>query len=70
MSVTNSGVELVGTDQEMAIRYAVSGITTSSTGDALLPTQRMSSILRELQDVACNEHCDVIDVPGSRKTGW
>ncbi|MDA1231581.1 MAG: DNA polymerase III subunit beta [Planctomycetota bacterium] len=50
MSVTSSGVELVGTDQEMAIRYAVSGVTTSSTGDALLPTQRMSSILRELQD--------------------
>ncbi|RLT07634.1 MAG: DNA polymerase III subunit beta [Planctomycetota bacterium] len=50
MSVTSSGVELVGTDQEMAIRYSVSGVTTSSFGDALLPTQRMSSILRELQD--------------------
>lgn len=50
MSVSKSGVELVGTDQEMAIRYQVSGITTSSAGDALLPTQRVSSILRELQD--------------------
>ncbi len=50
LTVGSSGVELVGTDQEMAIRYKVSGITTSSSGDALLPTQRMSSILRELQD--------------------
>lgn len=56
MSVGSSGVELVGTDQEMAIRYKVGGITTSSAGDALLPTQRVSSILRELQD----EQLDII----------
>jgi len=40
----------------MAIRYQVGGITTSSAGDALLPTQRISSILRELQD----EQLDII----------
>jgi DNA polymerase-3 subunit beta len=50
ISVGAGGVELVGTDQEMAIRCSVDGVTTSSTGDALLPTQRVSSILRELQD--------------------
>lgn len=50
MAVSSQGVELVGTDQEMAIRYQVSGVSTASTGDALLPTQRVSSILRELQD--------------------
>lgn len=50
MSVTSHGVELVGTDQEMAIRCKVDGVTTSSTGSVLLPTQRISSILRELQD--------------------
>ncbi len=50
MSVTASGVELVGTDQEMAIRFRVEGVETSSAGDALLPTQRVNSILRELQD--------------------
>lgn len=50
LSVSGSGVELVGTDQEMAIRYAVTGVDTNSTGDALLPTLRMSQILRELQD--------------------
>ncbi|HRA88913.1 MAG TPA: DNA polymerase III subunit beta, partial [Planctomycetaceae bacterium] len=56
LSVGSTGVELIGTDQEMAIRYSVSGVTTSSTGDALLPTQRMSSILRELPD----EQLDII----------
>lgn len=50
LSVGTSGVELVGTDQEMAIRCRVDGVTTSSTGEALLPTQRIASILRELQD--------------------
>lgn len=46
----SGGVQLVGTDQEVAIRYQVDGVTTSSTGEALLPTGRVSSILRELQD--------------------
>jgi DNA polymerase-3 subunit beta len=50
MSVTGRGVELVGTDQETAIRFRVDGVKTSSTGDVLLPTQRVASILRELQD--------------------
>jgi DNA polymerase III subunit beta len=50
MSVNSSGVELVGTDQEMAIRCGVEGVTTSSSGDVLLPTQQITSILRELQD--------------------
>ncbi len=50
LSVTSQGVELVGTDQEMAIRFRVDGVTTNSTGGALLPTQKVSSILRELQD--------------------
>ena len=50
MHLGSSGVELVGTDQEVAIRYSVDGVTTTSTGEALLPTARVSSILRELQD--------------------
>jgi len=52
MSVGSSGIDLIGTDQEMAIRCSVEGVQTSSSGDALLPTQRISSILRELQDDA------------------
>jgi DNA polymerase III subunit beta len=50
MHLSSSGVELVGTDQEVAIRFSVGGVTTTSTGEALLPTARVSSILRELQD--------------------
>lgn len=50
LSVGSEAVELVGTDQEIAIRCRVEGVTTNSTGEALLPTQRVSSILRELQD--------------------
>ncbi|MEZ6123177.1 MAG: DNA polymerase III subunit beta [Planctomycetaceae bacterium] len=48
--LTSGGVELVGTDQEVAIRYQVDGVQSKSTGEALLPTARVSSILRELQD--------------------
>lgn len=50
MHLGTSGVELVGTDQEVAIRYWVDGVNTTSTGEVLLPTNRVSSILRELQD--------------------
>ena len=50
MQLSSQGVELVGTDQEVAIRFAVDGINTTSTGETLLPTARVSSILRELQD--------------------
>ncbi|MGV2341067.1 MAG UNVERIFIED_CONTAM: DNA polymerase III subunit beta, partial [Planctomycetaceae bacterium] len=50
LSVSSTAVELVGTDQEMGIRCVVSGVSTVSAGEALLPTSRLSSILRELQD--------------------
>ncbi len=50
LTVGNQGVELVGTDLETAIRFRVDGVTTNSTGGVLLPTQRVSSIMRELQD--------------------
>ncbi|MCA9048326.1 MAG: DNA polymerase III subunit beta [Planctomycetaceae bacterium] len=50
MHLGSQGAELVGTDQEVAIRCQVEGVETTSAGEALLPTARMSSILRELQD--------------------
>lgn len=50
LHLSSNGMELVGTDQEVAIRFSVDGITSSSTGEALLPTQKVSSILRELND--------------------
>lgn len=51
MSVSSMGVELVGTDQEVAIRSRVEGVSTNSDGAALLPTQKILSILRELHDL-------------------
>ncbi|HVJ68861.1 MAG TPA: DNA polymerase III subunit beta [Caulifigura sp.] len=40
---------LVGTDQEVGIRYLIPGVQTDSAGEVLLPTQRVSAILREVQ---------------------
>ncbi|MDA1163880.1 MAG: DNA polymerase III subunit beta, partial [Planctomycetota bacterium] len=41
---------LIGTDQEVGIRFEVDRVETESTGEVLLPTQRVVSILRELND--------------------
>jgi len=49
--IVNNGVAtLIGTDQEVGIRYQLPEIQSSSSGEVLLPTQRVTSILRELQD--------------------
>ncbi len=50
MQVSGGSVELIGTDLDVAVRCGVEGVTTSSTGEVLLPTQKISSILRELSD--------------------
>lgn len=41
---------LIGTDQEVGIRQEVENVQTDSAGEVLLPTSRVISILRELQD--------------------
>jgi DNA polymerase III subunit beta len=49
--IVNAGTAtLIGTDQEVGIRYQLPEILSSSPGEALLPTQRVTAILRELQD--------------------
>ena len=50
LTVANGRTVLVGTDQEIGIRQEVSNVETDSTGEVLLPTQRVVSILRELTD--------------------
>ena len=50
LSATSDGVTLIGTDQEVGIRYLLEGVETDSTGEVLLPTNRVVSILRELQN--------------------
>jgi DNA polymerase III subunit beta len=41
---------LIATDQEVGIRYLVSDVVAEGSGEILLPTSRMSAILRELRD--------------------
>lgn len=41
---------LLATDSEIGIRCELEGVETSSAGDVLLPTQRISAILRESQE--------------------
>jgi len=43
-------VTLIGTDQEVGIRYEVPGVEIVGGGETLVPTARVISILRELQD--------------------
>lgn len=55
LEVTGGKATLIGTDQEVGIRYAVDGVETKSDGQTLLPTNRMIAILRELTD----DHVDL-----------
>ena len=48
--VADGRLTLIGTDTEVGIRYEIEGVESDSAGEFLLPTQRTSSILRELQD--------------------
>jgi DNA polymerase III subunit beta len=50
LQVDTGSVVLIGTDQEVGIRFEVSDVQTDSTGVVLLPTARVISILRELSD--------------------
>ena len=54
LQVENGAVTLVATDQEVGIRVELSGVETDSSGEVLLPTNRVSSILRELTDETVN----------------
>ena len=48
LQINNGKVTLLGTDQEVGIRYELTGVETDSSGEVLLPTNRVTSILREL----------------------
>jgi DNA polymerase-3 subunit beta len=48
--VTDDRCTLMATDLELGIRLDVRGIKVTEGGDALLPTQRLTSILRESTD--------------------
>lgn len=50
LTVGDGKAVLTGTDQEVGIHYEIADVQTDSFGEALLPTSRMTSILREVQD--------------------
>lgn len=50
LSLEDGKATLLGTDQEVGIRYEIPEVETDSVGDVLLPTVRVNSILREVQD--------------------
>ena len=54
---------LVGTDQEIGIRREIAGVETDSSGEVLLPTSRVLSILRELSG-------ESVDLEITEKSVW
>lgn len=50
LSLADGKCTLLGTDQEVGIRYELPEVQTDSVGEVLLPTQRVNQILRELTD--------------------
>lgn len=52
LQLADGKATLSGTDQEVGIRYELPEVQTDSAGDVLLPTQRITAILREVQEEA------------------
>lgn len=50
LTLADGRATLLGTDQEVGIRYEIPNVETDSVGEVLLPTQRVNAILREVQD--------------------
>ena len=48
LSVVDGVATLIGTDQEVGIRYEIPGVESDTPGEVLLPTSRLLSILREV----------------------
>lgn len=63
LSLADGRATLLGTDQEVGIRYEIPGVETDSVGEVLLPTQRVNSILREVQD-------DQIEIEVNEEALW
>ena len=63
LQVGGGKATLVGTDQEVGIRYDIPGVETDSDGEVLLPKDRLIAILRELTD-------DGLDLEVTEKALW
>src|SRR5438874_935691 len=49
LEASNGQAVLIGTDQEVGIRYRLSEAAVEAAGEVLLPTNRVLAILREMQ---------------------
>jgi DNA polymerase-3 subunit beta len=63
LQLTDGQAILIGTDQEVGVRYQIPEVQTDSAGEVLLPVQRTMAILREVQD-------DVIGIEVSEEAIW
>lgn len=63
LQVGGGKATLVGSDQEVGIRYDIPGVETDSDGEVLLPKDRLIAILRELTD-------DGVDLEVTEKALW
>ncbi|MBT5020814.1 MAG: DNA polymerase III subunit beta [Planctomicrobium sp.] len=50
LTLADGRATLLGTDQEVGIRYEIPEVETDSVGEVLLPTKRVNDILREVKD--------------------
>lgn len=62
--VDASSAVLMGTDAEIGMRYEIAEVETGSTGEVLLPTQRLIAILREVtaDEIVLDVNEDLIDI--------
>jgi DNA polymerase III subunit beta len=63
LQAADGAATLIGTDQEVGIRYEIPGVEIGSGGETLLPTNRVISILRELTD-------DVVNLEVTEEAVW
>ncbi|REJ72650.1 MAG: DNA polymerase III subunit beta [Planctomycetota bacterium] len=63
LHVADKQATLIATDQEVGIRYELPEVETESAGEVLLPTQRLSAILREVPD-------DVVSIEVDEEALW
>jgi len=63
LHIADKQATLIATDQEVGIRYELPEVETESNGEVLLPTQRISAILREVPD-------DVVSIEVDGEALW
>lgn len=59
LQVADGKATLIGTDEQVGIRYEIPGVEIESPGETLLPVNRVIAILREVQDDGVN--LEVVD---------